>query len=425
MSPKNLISFIIILSIVISGYSQEEKYGEISKEDFEATALSGQQDPDAIVLYRKDHTRFNIYASNLSQTNEVHERILIKNEEGLKYATEKIALYNKSKKTKDRLKKVKAASYNLIDGKIVETKLNRRDLFEEDINDYWKSKSFTIPGAAIGSIVEFKYEKTSPLPSIDDKIVQYDIPINTLDMRIQTFEYYIYNTMINPEAPFMINLQRSTESNSRLELNNLATNDPVITISLEGVPALEDEPMSGNKERYRAKLLFEFSGTRWPRRTIESFSNTWEDVSKTILKRKNFGGQLKSTKYFKSELVESIESTDLDIQTASKVLSFLRSRVKWNGHYGKYVEKGTKDAYKDGSGNAADMNLMLVAMLKEKGFNAYPVLISSRNNGIPLFSTLDGFDYVISEVEINDQVYLVDATEPYSTFNVLPQRAAH
>ncbi|HEX9600178.1 MAG TPA: transglutaminase, partial [Mariniflexile sp.] len=73
-------------------------------------------------------------------------------------------------------------------------------------------------------------------------------------------------------------------------------------------------------------------------------------------------------------------------------------------------------------GNDAEINLMLTAMLRYAGLNANPVLVSSRNNGIPLFPTLDGYNYVVSAIETLDGVILLDATSKYSTPNILPFR---
>lgn len=62
-------------------------------------------------------------------------------------------------------------------------------------------------------------------------------------------------------------------------------------------------------------------------------------------------------------------------------------------------------------------------MLRSAGFDANPVLVSTRNHGVPLFPTLKGFNYVITAVEFSNGSYiLLDATELYSLPNVLPTR---
>jgi hypothetical protein len=53
---------------------------------------------------------------------------------------------------------------------------------------------------------------------------------------------------------------------------------------------------------------------------------------------------------------------------------------------------------------------------------AHPVLISTRSNGINFFPSTQGFNYVIAGVETPTGIALLDATDEFSTINVLPLR---
>lgn len=77
----------------------------------------------------------------------------------------------------------------------------------------------------------------------------------------------------------------------------------------------------------------------------------------------------------------------------------------WNGDYGKYTDQNISKAFKEGKGNVAEINLLLVALLKETGLQANPVLISTQSNGIPIFPTLEGFNYVIAGVRRVERLY--------------------
>jgi hypothetical protein len=66
---------------------------------------------------------------------------------------------------------------------------------------------------------------------------------------------------------------------------------------------------------------------------------------------------------------------------------------------------------------------MLTAMLRSAGLDANPVLLSTRTNGFPIFPTLDGFNYVITMVNLEDgSSVLLDASEEFSFPNMLPTR---
>ncbi len=74
-------------------------------------------------------------------------------------------------------------------------------------------------------------------------------------------------------------------------------------------------------------------------------------------------------------------------------------------------------------GNIGDINLTLIAVLRELGINANPVLVSTRKHGIPIVPTNRGFNYVVALAETAEGKILVDASEKYSLTNVLPIRA--
>jgi len=96
--------------------------------------------------------------------------------------------------------------------------------------------------------------------------------------------------------------------------------------------------------------------------------------------------------------------------------------MKWNGFYSKFADGGIRKAYKDRTGNSGEINLMLTAMLRNAGLNANPVLVSTRNHGIPLSPTREGYNYVVSAIELDDNIILLDATSKYSSPNILPYR---
>ena len=62
-------------------------------------------------------------------------------------------------------------------------------------------------------------------------------------------------------------------------------------------------------------------------------------------------------------------------------------------------------------------------MLRYAGLTANPVLVSTRSNGIAIFPNRTAFNYVIAAVETPNGNILLDASDKFSTPNVLPFRA--
>ncbi|MGB3591811.1 MAG: DUF3858 domain-containing protein [Nonlabens sp.] len=421
---KNFIVLILLFSGgLIQGQEINLKYGKVSNVDF--TIDSGSQDEPAVVLLRDVNISFIPVDNKLNQLRVVHERIRINSEEGLDYATKKIRLYNSRAALRERIK-IKGATYNLVDGEPKRTKLKSTGTFNEELNDKWRQESFTMPAAKVGSVIEFKYTITSPFFEIDEIPIQYDVKILNQKIKIQTSEYLVHNLHFNPSADYVpqfgSDFKREKITRGDLGSTQLRSQQQLLTLEVTNVPALSSEPMAGGMEKYRAKLIMELAGTRFDS-GAEDYTTSWDVVGKKMMSHKRFGKQLKSRKYFQEDL-NNLLSTPLKPQEKiTAIFTHAKSKVKWDGWYGKLTKTSLEQAYKKGSGNVADVNLLLVSMLRAAGFEANPVLVSSKNNGIPLFPTQNGFDYVIVHVSLDGNGMLLDATAPWAGHNMLPERA--
>jgi hypothetical protein len=83
-----------------------------------------------------------------------------------------------------------------------------------------------------------------------------------------------------------------------------------------------------------------------------------------------------------------------------------------------------RKAFKEGKGDAGDINLALIAALRAADLGADPVVLSTRANGFPeeLHPVLTDFNYVIARVEISGKVYLLDATDNLLPFGLIPEK---
>ena len=414
--------FFIIITIVSFNQviSQNFKFGKVSKEELQEKFHPKDSSVSAAVLYRHESISFYFTESNgFMQQREVHERIKVYNKEGFDWATKKVYLYQGSSQYAEKMFGLKGLTFNYVDGKIVKDKLNGEGKFNEDYNEYTKVNSFTMSNVKEGSVIEYKYKITTSSLGIDDVIFQYRIPINKLDINIAIPEYYVYKKQLNLRAGYLPKIKESAQ-NLTVPLNYKIN---ILSVEEVDVPALRTEAYAGSINNYRSKMALELSAILNSYKVVsKSFSSSWEDVSKTIYKSDKFGGQLSKSNFYKNDLNALLANVTDDFKKAFLVENLVKSKVKWNGNYGKYAQKGIRSAYKDGVGNVADINLLVTSMLRSQGVKAYPVLISTRNNGIPLFPTREGFNYVICMVKKGESFMLIDATEPFSTNNVLPER---
>ncbi|WP_456436965.1 hypothetical protein [Psychroserpens sp.] len=441
---KQLFATIIFLSIALSINAQDFKFGKVSKEELIQKQHHLDSSASAAILYKSENIYFYYSdGTGFEQHRVVHKRIKIYNNEGYDWATDKIFLYQGGSGSKEKLTAIKAYTYNMKNGKLSKEKLKKDGIFEEEANDFMDITTLTMPNIQDGCIVEITYEIISPFLAIDDVFFQYKIPMNKFDFKVASPQYYAYNKKVNPKAFYYPKLKESVASKtatysqtSEVSTSNRVSGsknystgsfeykENIIYANETDSPPLKQEAFAGNMNNYRAKLSMELSAILDKNGVVEkSFSSSWEKVSKSIYDDSDFGNQLNKSGFFKDDVEALVASIGDDFQKAFLLQSFVKSKVKWNGLIGFRAHKGTRKAYKEGEGNVADINLLLIAMLRSQGVNANPVLVSTRNNGIPIFPTRKGFNYVICMVESQEGYALYDATEIYSMPNTLPQRA--
>jgi hypothetical protein len=119
-----------------------------------------------------------------------------------------------------------------------------------------------------------------------------------------------------------------------------------------------------------------------------------------------------------------LKNTTDDLSKAQAVFGYIKKQIKWNNYYGKYSEENIKTVLDNRSGNVADINFSLISALSAANLDVEAVILSTRENGTAnkLFPVITDFNYVVAKVNIGDNSYLLDATEPLLPFGLLPLR---
>ncbi len=436
---KIYLSF-IALFLVVGASAQDFDFGKVSKEEVLEKSHPVHKDANAAILFREQRTYYDLNnTTGFTLITDVHERVKIYNKDGFDWATKEITTY-KDGGTSEGISGLKAYTYNVVDGKLVEEKLHRKEVFEEEVNKYRDKTTFAMPAVTEGSVIEYKYTKRSPFVlTIDEMPLQFTIPVNHLEVKISIPEFWGYAMHLNPKSPLHFNIDRTkdnftynytqTHRSNGLVTQNTRQNHQiqylqnVYSISKENIPPLKQEIFVDYLQNYAAYLRWELQFTKYPNSTIENFSQTWEGVVKTIYNDEGYDSELSKANYFKDEVDALLAGVSNPLQKAQLIYGYVKAKVKWDEFVGYRPEHGAKSAFKDGEGNTGDINLLLIAMLKYAGLEASPVLTSTPDNGIPVFPTRKGFNYVLASLELPDQLILLDATSPTSAFGELPERA--
>ncbi|HAH54959.1 MAG TPA: transglutaminase [Flavobacterium sp.] len=436
----NPLSIILFFTFSFFVNAQEFKLGKISVAELEEKQHPKDSSAVAAILFKKGEVRFEYSESNgFEVITNVKTRIKIYKKEGYNWANQEVHYYLDNS-LNENVFFSDAVTYNLVNGKIEKTKLKSDGEFIEKINKYWGRKKITMPNVKEGSVIEFEYSiRTGLISSLRDWYFQYNIPVNFSEYTTHIPEYFDYSK--NQKGYIILNTNVSKKSNNiafrskeRSQSNGFSavqttfSEDKIefieteTTYSVKDLPAMKEEAYVNNIDNYTSSISHELSMTKFPNSTVKTYSTDWGSVVKTIYDYEDFGPELNKTGYFEDDVNKLLTGITIPNERIAAVFNFVKSNVKWNNFKGYSCNDGVKKAYKDKTGNTAEINLMLTAMLRFAGFNANPVLVSTRDNGIAFFPSRTAFNCVIAAVETPEGLVLLDATEKYSEPNILPLR---
>ncbi|WP_281989419.1 hypothetical protein [Aquimarina aggregata] len=413
----------LILMVAISSFAQEYKFGEVSKEELLETSYPFDKSANAAVLFEKKKIYYDYDPKQgFVLTTEVFKRIKLYTKNGFGHASEELFLYQ-SNGTAERVSGLSGVTYSLAeDGSVIETKLKNDGIFKTEVSGSLKKMSFTMPALTKGSIIEYKYKILSPFSrSIDRILLQYDIPIKKIKVSLAIPEYYTFRKRTAGFLP--INIRESSDRQSDMIYSQRVDyNVTKYDISAQQVTAFKKEPYSGNYMNYVSALSFELQSVQFPYSTIQNYASTWGGIAKGAFKNSRFGGAMNTTKYFKKDVDQLISGVSDPMKKMNLIYDYVKEKMTWNDRFAVMPRKNMKKVYEERVGSAAEINLMLIAMLKYAKVNVKPILVSSSNKALSLFPTLQGLDYVVARVKVNEDVYFLDATDKYGEPNVLPDR---
>lgn len=433
---SNILIIICVLFFVNNSVAQNYKFGRVSKEELLQKEHPSDPNADAAVLYRETKTEFQ-YTQDTGwyMVTDYLERIKIYNKEGFDWANVTIDLYRGD--GEDKLLGLRGSTYYMEDGKVKEVKLRNDGIIKEETTKFLSQTKIIMPDLREGCVIEYKYTINSPfIFNIDEFRFQETIPVDKVEVQFKTPEYFVYKNHQRGWVPFRVNSSSRERSLSfrqttrdlrglsgtgipETSTREVKFKEHTYSVELENVPAIKEEAFIGNLNNYTTALQFEMSYIDVPGTPIKSYATTWEDVSKSIYRADVFGGELNRKNYFESDLDKLLSGVTKPEEKVGLIFSHVLTKMNWNGYVGFYANEGVRAAYKKGSGNVGDINLMLVAMLRHANLNANPVLVSTKKHGIPLFPTRNGFNYVIAAVELPQGTLLLDGTNKNAEIGVL------
>lgn len=414
-----LYTLLLLLLGIFPGLAQKEnpafRFGKLPPAAFTPKVCPIDSAAHAYYLFDHGESSFLVTPEVFKVVFERHFRIRIQDKSAFDQGDITIPLYFKSPQSEEDLIELRGITYNLENGSMVETKLEKTSIFKEKTSEHWKQVKFTMPNVREGSIIEVRYKIQSDfLFNFQGWVFQHDIPVLESEYLTAIPEQLRYN-------PYFWGYLRVNVSREERQKPGYNFMEILNGYLIRNVPAFPSEPYIHNKNNYRTRVEFELASTKFGIE-VKEYTSTWAALNKLLLEDQQFGLQLNKTGYFKDEvaLIQANHTQPNDKINAA--FQLVQDRMQWTGNEGIYTTGNIRKSFEMRKGNVADINLCLVSMLRELGLSAYPVILSTIEHGaiLPTFPTLSKMNYVLAAVILGDKKILLDAADPFATPGLLP-----
>ncbi|WP_276499065.1 DUF3857 domain-containing protein [Pontibacter litorisediminis] len=419
---------LFLLALMLAGFShnaaaQDFKFGKVSEEELKMSVYDKDTAAAAVILSDYGFSRFE-YMGEMKVVFERQVRIKIFKKSGYDWADVVVPYYQKGT-GKERVGSIKGYTFNLEDGKIQKDKLEGSSVFDEKTSEYWYAKKFTMPNVKEGSVIDVSYTITSDFVyTLRDWEFQHSIPVVRSEYRARIPEYFDYKFLMQGYHALYSNESNKEAATGSSKASPDMLNNAYVWV-MKDVPALKEEKYITTVRDYQSKIEFELQRVHFPGQASRTMTGDWQKVTSDLMTQDKFGVQLNRSGFFKDQLAIIQSKYKSQPEQLAAIFDLVKSRMKWNGINSTYANTTIRKAWDERTGNAADINLLLTSMLLEAGFDAAPVLISTRNHGrinTAMSPMVTKFNYVIAHVKVGETEYLLDATDPLVTVGVLPTR---
>ena len=412
--------FVLTLFAVCSLAFGQKKFSKITAADFATPSEAADSSVDAVYIYDIGETRVTA-TTGLNIETQVKVRMQIVTEKGKEYANKAVVFYYNPKGAQadnDKISSISAASYNLVDGKVVKTAMSSKYEFKEQIDDHRMRLKFSIPEVKVGSIIEYKYTIISPRYSdIPTWYFQHSEPVRYSFYSATFPEWFQYHVEERGYSP----LKGKLENTNIMVGSSLLKADRYI-FEGENLRAFKNEKFIYCQDDYAQRVDFELKGVTIPGQIYKDYARKWDDVREYLKEEFDMGSYLK----IKNPYAEEMKSLDLEGKSvavkASRIFGLLKSKLKWDKEYKLYCKNPLR-ILKDGKGSNIELNYIYMAMLRDAGISSTPMLIRRRSMGrLPLtYASIDKLNtFVVAFVDENDALLFADCSADYGDVNILP-----
>ncbi len=292
------------------------------------------------------------------------------------------------------------------------------------VNDRFKLKEFNLPAVKVGSVLEYSYTiKRKYIEELPDFYFMNTQPTLYSRIRLINSKYIRYEaTPVNMQRPPHF-IEQKIDTSSVPKVFSIPQPEPVLIDNWYefNVPALHEEPYITSLDDYRWKMKFMWKSFGNPRQVL---GKSWDIVAAELRQQNGLEDNMSNYSDLK-KIGERFQKKISDKRVRiDSVFRYVNSHVTYDGSTGVFSKDNLDKIIKGSPGNQSAINQALIVILRGAGFQAEPLLISTRDWGKILsdFPSIYQFNGMIAYTKIEDKPFFMDATQKYSIPNLLPAK---
>ncbi len=422
MQIKHTLLALLCFSFSFSYGQMPDTFGQLTHAEKTMTAYEKDPEANAVVLYERGDNYFKVVNRRIRLIKEYHGKIKIFNEKAFDQGTIEIQLYHTSNSA-EKLTKLKAVTHN--EGQ--QHNVLPSEVFTTDLTEKWREKKFTFPKLQPGSIIEYSYTiETAFTFNLTGWNFQTSIPVIYSEFNAKIPGNWTYNRSLT--GPLKLDVNDASIKKYCFQLEGVR--DPadceVLKYTMKDVPAFKaEEDYMLAASNYISRIDFELSQYQNLDGTTDKYTKTWKDVDKEFRGDKDIGRQLSKKNFFESNVDKKLLTEGDDLTRAKNIYKFVQNHYSWNEEYGIYGKARVKNAFEEKRGNVLEINMSLINLLNAANIKSNLMLIATRSRSLPkkIHPVMSDFNYGIAKINIEGKDYLLDATDKYNAFGLLPYRA--
>ena len=375
-----------------SAFPQTQPYGKIDMQDLEMQSCDFEKDANAEILFDKA----SLSPEGNGLVMERHIRIKIFNDFGENESNIRI-IYTSYNQTVV-VSNLQAETINLDNGKTEISQLDKKGIYTENVDKLHSALVFAFPNVKAGSVIEYKYRVT--IRFLPTWYFQSSIPTRYSEFQIDLPNSVEFRGIPHVNQPYVKNIGESTDLRQVKALANIHSLPNEIYM----------DSRADNLER------IEYLG-------MNIMASTWPKIGELITRFSDVGNEFDRSVSGESEIVKQAKALKTDDEKIAFIFDTVKNSMKWNELEQFYVNDGTVKAWDKKTGNAAEINIIVYQLLKRSGIKAYPMVVSTKNNGKinPANPNIFQFNNMVVYVPVDStKYYILDATSKLNLYNAIP-----